>query len=353
MIIGEFKYFPYVRKLKNSFQNSFNKISQREVIIISLTDELGNTAFGECSPLPGFSYESIDEATDQINKLFSLMNGLNVESSISHFENIINKRMLFPSVKFGLEQCFLNLLVLRDNSYIKNTFGEPQNEIHINAVYGISERLDIISQIEKKINAGYETFKLKIGRELFSDDLKLVESVRKYFGYKIKLRLDANGKWNSKEAISNIKELSEFNIEYIEEPCTDLDTNIGLVRKSSIPIAVDESLQTLKQAFDVIGSSNIRFIILKPTILGGIFNSFKLIAGAEKKEKITIISSSFESGIGLSALALLASLTKHNYAHGLDTINFFEQDIADPSFEIKNGKINFSSGYTPPKIQPV
>ena len=350
MIIKEITYIPYLLKFKIQFHNSFQKIKYRDVLIISITDEFGNIGYGECSPLPGFSFEGIDEVKDQIYKLSQIFAGLNVDDSIEKFEKLITKRMIFPSVRFGLEQSFLNLISIRHNKILKKYFGVSKNEIPVNAVFGFDDRLNIITGIEKKITDGYKTIKLKIGHDSFDEDLKLVESVRKFFGDKITIRLDVNGKWIEKEAWSHLSELSKFDIEYIEEPCIGIDSLITLSKKSPIPIAVDESLRTLSQAHELIKSSKIKYYVIKPTIFGGLLPVPNLIYEAEKKKKIIIISSSFESCVGLGALAFLASLTKHNFAHGLDTIDFFEKNAALNNNVFKNGKLLLEPEPFPQKI---
>lgn len=348
MIIDELKYFLFHLNFSIPFQSSKNTIRNRAIFIIRIKDKQNNFSYGECSPLPGFSYESIEDVELQLQKLSALLKDFDLGNDLSIIENFSSKRNLFPSVKFGIEQCLLCLLLSRNKNILERKYGLTKKEIYVNAVFGIGGRLDIIAGIEKKMNQGYNTFKIKIGDEKFDNDYTLIESIRKYFGSDIVLRLDVNGKWSKHEAVEHIDKLSKFKIEYIEEPCDRLDHLIELSETSSIPVAVDESINTATDALNIIRSSKIEFVVLKPMIISSIFSTVKLIEEAEKTGKKIIISSSFESAVGKSALVFLAALTNHNYTHGLDTTNQFSKNICKDNFPVSSGKIFFDQSNYPP-----
>ncbi len=349
MTITELKYFHFNLSFITPFKNSKDTIKSRDGFIIAIRNEKNLVGFGECSPLPGLSYESIYECEEQLQKLSVFFKNFKVEDDIASIETLINKKNLFPSVKFGIEQCLLNLLILGGNNFSKKLFANTKREIEVNSVVAIGNKLDIISEIERNIGQGYKTFKLKIGSD-FDNDFKLIEGIRKYFGENLILRLDVNGAWTKQESIERIKYLSPFNIQYIEEPCGHLDSLIEISKKSPIPIAVDESMNTPPDVLNIIKSTNIEFIVLKPMIVSGMFSTLKLIEEAAKKKKKFIISSSFESAVGKSALVFLAALTNHGFPHGLDTANFFKHDVCIDNYKVNNGKILFDPGFYPPNF---
>lgn len=349
MILKEIKYFPFSLTLKSEFKNSYGSFNKREGFIIKAVDEENNVTYGEASPLPNFSCESLKELEEEINlisqdKIFLNDDTENVRMQIKNLSNL-------NSLTFAFEQIFLNLLFVRKSKQ-KKYFSNKclKKEICINAVLDISEPEFIINEIQKKYNQGYKTFKIKIGRENFISDLFLLELVYKKFDNKITVRLDANGKWSYEKAKSYLKELEKFEIEFIEEPCSELMCNLELAKESKVKIALDESVKNINDAKNIIDESRINFIVVKPMIYGGIFDSIELINYAETKNKCVIISSAFESSIGKSALVFIASCTSHSHAHGLDTSDFFEQNICYDYYGIKNGKINFEIKDFPPKF---
>lgn len=350
MIIKDFKYFPFSLQLKNPFQSSSQIIKQRNGFIISLNDELGNQSFGEASPLINYSSELIDQVEIILRNLSSRLINLNIEENPDYVSQSLNNFNLVPSVRFALEQAILSLMIKKNKSFVNQFVGTLKSEINVNAVFGFEESKNIFTVIEKKIQIGYNTFKIKIGRDNFEDDLKLIRAVREKFGEIINIRLDVNGKWRYEDRINYLEQLSLFNIQYIEEPCNNLNNLVTLAEISPIPIAVDESVHTIDDAFKVINNFNIEFIVLKPMVLGGLISSFRIIKEAEKKNKKVIVSSSFESAVGKSGLVLLASITSHNFAHGLDVSSLYEKDICLDPFIVKDGKINLAPESYPPQF---
>lgn len=348
MIIREFKYSPFKINFKEQFQNSNNTFSVREGLIISLTDEFGYTGYGECSPLSGVSIESLWDVQNKLDQMQSKV--LEVEFGNNH--ELINSQLARfsfpPSLAFGIEQAVLSLLIKQDADYLKNHFGSIKKNIEVNAVVGFDETRKIIEKITRKFNDGFKVFKIKIGRNNPYADLVLVSEIREKFGEDIALRLDVNGAWSSDEAIEYLEPLLQFKIEYVEEPCEYLSSNLRVAEELPINIALDESLDNFDNTLLLIQNSMIEHFVIKPTVLTGVFNTVKLIHEAEKYGKKIIISSSFESSLGKSCLVFLSAITSHNFAHGLDTSNLFSLDVVEDSYNVKGGTIMFDTINYPP-----
>ncbi len=98
MIIQKFDSYPFEIKLKEPFINSNIEISKRQGFIIEIADELGNTGYGEVSPLPGSSEESFESIIPIIKELEQRIIGSELNSDI--FQLVVN----VPSVEFGISQ---------------------------------------------------------------------------------------------------------------------------------------------------------------------------------------------------------------------------------------------------------
>ena len=348
MKITRFKYSPYLIKLKKTFQSSQQLISEHRGFLISVSDDLGNSAVGEAAPLPGLSLETLSDNEIILNILRSYIVDVQFPDDFKLTEFTLANFHSSPSVRFGIEQAIISLLIKKDRNFIKNNFGLTKSEINVNAIIAFDQLDEILYSIDEKIKLGYTTIKMKIGREDFEDDYSLVAAVRDKFGDGIKIRLDANNKWNAGNTLPYLKRLEPFNIEFIEEPGGDLLLLFDIAKDSPISIGIDESLRSPDNAFTVLNESKIDTLILKPGIFGGFLRTLKLIQLANKLNKKVIISSSFESAVGKSGLVLLASLTNHTLAHGLSISEYFESNLCNDEFPIKNGIISFDVSKYPP-----
>jgi o-succinylbenzoate synthase len=303
MIITDLKYLEFTGTPLIPIFNSHFSIKHRTGIIIKLENEDGQTFYGEVSPLPRYSTESYVDAISCIRKV---QNSLKIGGS-TNAETLLNTASSVPSLVYGIESAIKGLS-WQSNSLINN-------KIKVNSLVGIMNEADTINLVEQYIKNGINTLKLKIGRLEFDKDLKIINSITKKFP-NIILRLDVNGVWDIEHAFAVIKKLSNFHIEYIEQPVSDLDDLIILSKNSSIPLAADESIQTNSDFYKVIESKTIQHIVIKPS-MHGFDKTVNFINIANKANVKTIISSLFESPIGKAANIYLAIQCEESTAHGL------------------------------------
>ena len=185
---------------------------------------------------------------------------------------------------------------------------------------------------------GVDTAKIKVGTGI-KEDLARIAAVRKHLP-KAKIRIDVNGSWSVKEALSNIIAIYEVTgdlLEYVEQPVASLDELKQLKEGKSldVKIAGDEVLRKAKDPFAISLDGEIDILMLKVSPLGGIKRAMDL---ASHHKLPVVISSALESAIGISyGLALAARVPNLDYACGLGTSALFNQDVSD--IPIVNGAI--------------
>ena len=98
------------------------------------------------------------------------------------------------------------------------------------------EKIRRLSRLAKQ--EGWKYLKMKVGGNI-NEDVKRAAIIREEIGDDIRLMMDANQKWEVKEAIENMKLLAQFNPWWIEEP-TSPDDILGhlAVKKAVAPIKV-------------------------------------------------------------------------------------------------------------------
>ena len=178
---------------------------------------------------------------------------------------------------------------------------------------------------------GVDAVKIKVGTGI-KEDLARIKAVRKYLP-KAKIRIDVNGSWSVKEALSNISaiynEVAGDSLEYVEQPVASLDELKQLKEGMSVDVKIagDEVLRKAKDPFAISLDGAIDILMLKVSPLGGIKRAMDL---ASHHKLPVVISSALESAVGIShGLALAARIPKLDYACGLGTSALFNQDVSD------------------------
>ena len=332
------KYSPFNLVLSNNFGNSKAKLFERKGFIIKLESD-GKTGYGEANPLPEFGSETFEQDEEAL-KGFKLNLNILPEDFIESIEDSLRALSDLPALQHGFEQAMLNLLCAKANislNEILNCTSRP--EIKVNAVIGLLNPAESASAALRLVKEGFTTLKIKTGRDKFKDDLNCLAAIQKAVGDEVKLRIDANGKWKTIEAIENLKALDIFNIEYVEQPVNNLIGFQKVSKKSPLPLAADESIRSFNDAKDFIKTRTIKALVLKPMLLGGIIPTLKIINLAESENLKVVISSSFESSLGRSWAIFAASTVKEDIAHGLDTARFLKNDLYPNPYPVKNGRI--------------
>lgn len=293
---------------------------------------------GECSIIKNLS---IDDRPDFESKLTE------ITTNIHHAEAYLESGLFdFPSIRFGLETALKDLQAKRSRILYPSMFTEGIKNIPINGLIWMGNTENMYQQAVDKVEAGFNCIKIKIGAIDFEEELLFLKRIRKDFkSHDLELRVDANGAFNIKSALEKLKRLSEFHIHSIEQPIVQGQwaEMARLCSTSPIPIAIDEELLGMHDLDDfqrMFQTVKPQYIILKPSLVGGINQCEKIIRLAEKNSIGWWVTSALESNIGLNAIAQWAATLKTSMHQGLGTGQLFENNLSSP-LSIKNGALHY------------
>lgn len=242
------------------------------------------------------------------------------------------------SVPMGME----NLVNLFDSP-----FGRGEEGITINGLVWMGTYEEMLARLEEKLQAGFHCVKLKIGAIDFFKELDLIKRIRDvYTKEQVELRVDANGGFLPENAMSQLEALAKYDIHSIEQPIKQHQwpKMAQLCRETPLPIALDEELigvnvRSMKQA--LLDTVRPQYIILKPSLHGGIYGCNEWIELANQRGIGSWITSALESNIGLNAIAHYAAKvygSNVKMPQGLGTGQLFTDNIPMP-LEILGDKL--------------
>lgn len=195
---------------------------------------------------------------------------------------------------------------------------------------------EMYRRIEEKMEAGFRCVKLKIGAIDFEQELKLLAHIRKHFSTEsIELRVDANGAFRPEEALRKLDKLNEYGLHSIEQPIRagQWKEMARICHSSPFPVALDEELigiNKLQQKEELLDIIRPQFIILKPSLHGGIKGSEEWIRLCEERRIGWWITSALESNIGLNAIAQWCATLHPQLPQGLGTGMLYTDNIDYP-----------------------
>lgn len=306
--------------------------------------------WGEAAPLVKLSLDDRPDYEEVMVKVLKQMEtihwALEENSILEKLKEVIPFEL--PSIRFGLETALLDLKNGGKKRILENPFYDRNKPIPINGLIWMGDREFMQEQIDQKIEEGYDCIKMKIGAIDFDQELELLRYIRNRFSpEQITLRVDANGAFSKDEALMKLSKLAELGIHSIEQPIAagNLEEMRTLCEATPLPIALDEELIGVKSKAELLNQIKPQYIILKPTLVGGILETREWIKLAEERGIGWWMTSALESNIGLNAIAQLTSIYNPTIPQGLGTGKLYHNNLESP-LEIKSGLIRYSADKT-------
>ena len=301
---------------------------------------------GECSVLPGLSldYHSEDQFENKIKWVCQTFNSLiQNEDQFKVLSFFSNELKAFPSILFGIETLLYNINLDKGIDPFDTEFSMGLEGISINGLIWMGSSDEMLSQIGQKLDDGYSILKLKIGAIELSKELEILKNIRDTYGKKLEIRVDANGAFGTLEVKEILSELTKYDIHSIEQPIEKGNWKLMkvLCNEAIIPIALDEELIGInipEKKKELLQTIRPQFIILKPSLHGGVYGCSEWIEMAESMNINWWLTSALESNIGLEMIARFAAHYKPKIAQGLGTGGLFINNFPSPLF-IESGKL--------------
>lgn len=259
--------------------------------------------WGEVSPLPGFSLESLEDAQAALT---AWVQAWRSGESPSLPE--------MPSVAFGIS-CAL--------AELNGTLPDAANYRAAPLCTGDPDELFALLSAMP----GEKVAKIKVGLyEAVRDGMVanlLLEAIPD-----LRLRLDANRAWTPLKAQQFAKYVNpayRSRIAFLEEPCKTRDDSRAFARETGIAIAWDESLR--EADFEFVAEPGVSAVVIKPTLTGSLETVREQVAAAHALGLTAVISSSIESSLGLTQLARVAAWLTPDTVPGLDTLSLMQAQL--------------------------
>ncbi len=224
--------------------NARQRWGARQSWLLTLEED-GIWGQGECSPLPGYSAETLEEVVAALARPELLAEELGPS--------------LPPSIRCALTMARLDLEGRRRGVPVADLLSpSPRAQVPISALLLSDPGEWLLEEAAARAAEGYRTLKWKVGRAgRWAEELRWIRALREGWPA-IDLRLDINQGWSFEEARERLGELAALGVSLVEEPCSPP------FPPSPVPLAADESL--LKGELSDLGA--VSALVLKPMALG-------------------------------------------------------------------------------------
>lgn len=290
----------------------------RKGALIKIEDEDGYFGTGDIAPLPQRSRESLQDALIQLAEKKSEL--LSVEWQEGTCLEQLFQLTLLPSLSFGMESALLSILK-----------PVPACSIPLSALFIGNSSQEILKLAKLRQAEGFTNAKLKVGNLSLKEAFTVISEIKDVF----RLRIDVNNAWSSSEALKFFSQFPLDAFDYVEDP-----VNFSDLKSFSRPYAVEEPLSQGISLSQLETLPNLKAIVYKPTVLGGILVGKALLKWAEARGIAVVLSSVLESDIGHLHLAAIAHRLGLTLPIGIGTYHYLGKFLSPKRLQISQGKIH-------------
>jgi len=329
-------------KLKEPFKISLATHEYAENIYVIIRTFNGITGYGECSPSKVIQGETLDTCFivgQDIGNLLIGKDPLNIGECISAMDTLIYAN---TSIKSAFDIA-LHDIASRHAGLPLYAYLGGRNDKNLITDYTVS-----IDTPEKMANdavrikdEGFPVIKIKLG-ETEEKDIERIIAIRQAVGSETPLRIDANQGWDIQSAISILSSLTDWNIQFCEEPIPRWNfTELPAIKQHSpIPVMADESCFDHNDAKRLINLNACDYFNIKLGKSSGIFKARKIINLAVQAGIKMQVGGFLESRLGFTASAHFALTSDQIVFYDFDTpLMFVEDPVIGGITYLKNGVI--------------
>ncbi len=329
---------------------SFGAVNAIDYVIVRI--ETGKfTGYGEAATLQGPRWsEESKETISEISKKY--LAKIIIGKETSEYRKIAN--LMDDNVqgnnfaKAAVEMAVLDALGKELDAPVSSIIGGPyRDSIPLSWTIANNDPETDAKEAAKMVARGWRILKIKMGSLPLKKDLDRVTAVRQAVGDKVSIRIDVNQGWRLHQAHAALEPLKEASVDLLEQPLPKWDI-IGssmLARKSTIPIAADESLCNIRDAVELIQRRAAGVFAYKLTKMGGITNAQVINTIARAHRITSYVGCMIETSIGTAAyLNFAAALPELEYGCELFGPLRIKEDVVSKGIEYRNGNVLVPEG---------
>lgn len=321
---------PYRLALQTPYRWSKGTQYHRMGAILRLESPDGHVGWGEAALPPHVDYPQ-EAFADEIR---ALMTGL--DPLASDFLSEISLRECPARIRCGISTAVLTLRAAQCGrtlaGYLLGGERSVPERVPVNDLIGDAEPEVCAQRARDAAARGQDTVKVKCTPEC-ELDLARIQAIREAMPG-IKIRLDPNESWPVEWAGEQLRAMEKFNIEYCEEPLprgTPLSVYGQLRRETRVPIALDDSIRTVRDVELAAIHKAADIFILKAQRVGGPDRLLEIVQAATAHGIGCTVTSSLETSLGLYLGIHCTALTPSPIAAaGIGTARFYAENVCEP-----------------------
>lgn len=348
MKITRIEAIPYAIPYLKPLRFASGEIHAAEHALVRVHADNGLVGQADAPPRP-FTYgETQTSVVSIVNDHFApALVGLSIvdrERALSRMSRTVGN----PVAKAAVDMAMWDLLGQSLEASVSELLGGYADRMRVSHMVGFDAPEAMVEQAQRvQADYGIETFKVKVGRNPFQQDVEAVRALREALGPDITLYVDGNRGWTPADAARALAAMADLDLSFAEElcPADDVLGRRWLVGQATIPMFADESVARPAEVTRELLGGAATGISIKPSRTG-FTTSTRLVGLCEGLGVDVVIGNQIDSQIGsLCAAAFGAAfpLTSRRAGELSNFLDMSDDLLAEP-LEIRDGSMTVRQG---------
>jgi len=317
---------------------SYRTFNEFEPMIVEVRDSDGRVGWGEGHISPGSSSETRDGGWAFCQKHAGAIVGKQTEDA----KELVAADMSDSKVA---ATALLTAIEMLEGHPLLNIADEVR--LPLLTPFNSSTAGDIELEVERRLEEGFRTVKIKVGKDAGAD-LVRVQTIQRAIDGRATMRLDANRAYTEADACRFAAALEPSGIELFEQPChaEDWDANANVAKVSAVPIMLDEpicGLDDIERAADI---PNVGFCKLKLKRFGSLEALKQALEKVRELGMEPVLGDGLSSELGCWMEACVGSRVIRNAGEFNGFLKPKIRLFAEP-LQFAVGELVLASGFTP------
>ncbi|MFB7090311.1 mandelate racemase/muconate lactonizing enzyme family protein [Streptomyces sp. NPDC056296] len=335
---------PYTKPLRFAS----GEVHTAEHVLIRVHTDEGLVGTAEAPPRPYTYGETQESIVAVVERIFApQLKGL-TPLDRERIHERLDRTVGNPTAKAALDMALWDILGQAAGLPVSGLLGGYTDRMRVSHMVGFAPAEHMVAEAERiRDTYGITTFKVKVGRLPYHQDVAACRALRRALGPDVELYVDGNRGWTAADSARALREMADLDLTFAEElcPADDVLGRRWLVAQSPVPFIADESATTTGEVTRELLGGSATAISVK-TARTGFTRSQRILNACQTLGVEAVIGNQIDGQIGTLCSVAFGAAHRWSARHAGELSNFLDMtdDLLAEPLTIENGTLRVREG---------
>ncbi|GAA2258101.1 muconate cycloisomerase [Streptomyces amakusaensis] len=348
MKITGIESIPFAIPYRKPLKFASGEVRTAEHVLVRVHTDEGLTGTAEAPPRPYTYGETQESIVAVIDRVFApqLLGLSPLERERVHER--LDRTVGNPTAKAAVDMALWDILGRAAGRPVSALLGGYTDRMRVSHMVGFAPAARMVAEAERiRDTYGITTFKVKVGRLPYTDDVEACRALRQALGPGAELYIDGNRGWSAAESARALREMDDLGLTFAEElcPADDVLGRRWLVARSPIPFIADESATRAAEVTRELLGGSATAISVK-TARTGFTASQRVLHQCEGLGVEVVMGNQIDGQLGTACSVAFGAAHRSSARRAGELSNFLDMtdDLLAEPLRIENGTLRVPEG---------